>query len=251
MRPRLRAPSWLTERPVAHRGLHDAARGIIENTPSAMEAAIAGGFSIETDLQEAADGTTIVFHDETLDRLTTASGAVASMTQAQIRAVSYRATQDRILTLDELLDLVADRAPLLIEIKTDFTGQAAFSARIAERISRYRGRAAVMSFDPKAIETVRQAAPHVPRGITAERFSQWRPENTTSFRRFSMRHLLHSVRSRPHFVAYSVDDLPAPGPGALRRLFGAPILTWTVRTPEQRRRATEYADQMIFEGFVP
>jgi glycerophosphoryl diester phosphodiesterase len=29
------------------------------------------------------------------------------------------------------------------------------------------------------------------------------------------------------------------------------LLTWTVRTPEQRARAARYADQMIFEGFVP
>jgi glycerophosphoryl diester phosphodiesterase len=29
------------------------------------------------------------------------------------------------------------------------------------------------------------------------------------------------------------------------------VLTWTVRTPEQRNAAIQHADQMIFEGFRP
>ena len=56
-------------RPIAHRGLHDAAAGIIENTGPAFEAAIRHGYGIECDLRPLADGTPIVFHDETLTRL--------------------------------------------------------------------------------------------------------------------------------------------------------------------------------------
>ncbi|ESR23584.1 glycerophosphodiester phosphodiesterase family protein [Lutibaculum baratangense] len=245
------APGWLTERPVAHRGLHDRARGIVENTASAVEAAIAGGFAIEVDVQEAADGTPVVFHDDTLERLTHASGPVAALDPSELKAAVFRETADRIQTLDELLEQVDDRAPLVIEIKTDFTGKAAYSARVAERVARYRGRAALMSFDPGAVTAVRLAAPAVLRGITAEGYRTWKPRNTSRGGRAAMRYLAHAVRSRPHFVAYSVDDLPALAPTVMRRLFGIPLLTWTVRTEEQRMRAAEHADQMIFEGFVP
>ena len=247
----MRAPDWLTARPVAHRGLHDIARGIVENTSSAVEAAIEGGFSIEVDLQEAAGGTPMVFHDETLQRLTEGTGRLAELQPEEIKRAAFRATQDRIQTLDELLEQVADRAALIIEIKSDFTGKPAFCARIAERVARYPGRAALMSFDPGAVEAVRRTAPQIPRGITAEGRHHEGPGHSSSFRRLSLRHLLHGVKSRPHFVAYSVDDLPAPGPTAMRRLFGAPLLAWTVRTPQQRQKAAEQADQMIFEGFVP
>ena len=65
------------------------------------------------------------------------------------------------------------------------------------------------------------------------------------------RHLRHAFRTRPHFVAYWVNQLPAPAPWIARNIFGLPLLTWTVRTPEQRQRAARYADQMIFEGFRP
>ncbi len=61
-------------------------------------------------------------------------------------------------------------------------------------------------------------------------------------------HLLHAPATRPDFVAYRVDDLPAPAT-RVARLLGLPVLTWTVRSPAQRRRAALWADQMIFEGF--
>ena len=78
---------WLTARPIAHRGLHDAAAGVIENTASAFAAAIAGGYGIETDLQISADGEAMVHHDDVLGRLTEGRGRLADMTAAEIKAV--------------------------------------------------------------------------------------------------------------------------------------------------------------------
>ena len=57
---------WLTARPVAHRGLHDAKAGVIENTPAAFAAAVAANYAIECDLQISADGEAMVHHDDAL-----------------------------------------------------------------------------------------------------------------------------------------------------------------------------------------
>ena len=76
--PNMRAPDWLTARPVAHRGLHDRARGIIENMPSAFQAAIAGNFAIELDVQLTADGEAMVHHDDALGRLNEGSEKLLS-----------------------------------------------------------------------------------------------------------------------------------------------------------------------------
>ena len=84
MRP-LNAPEWLTARPIAHRGLHDAAEGVIENTLAAAEAAIAAEFAIECDVQLSRDEQVFVFHDDTLDRLTDMSGALAEKSAEEIR----------------------------------------------------------------------------------------------------------------------------------------------------------------------
>ena len=100
---------WLTARPIAHRGLHDAAAGVIENTPSAFRAAIAGGYAIECDLQISADGEAMVHHDDALGRLTDGAGRLDAMTAEALKRVPFKASADRMMTLGELCDLVAGR----------------------------------------------------------------------------------------------------------------------------------------------
>src|SRR6266849_2406965 len=137
---------WLTERPVAHRGLHDAQKDIIENTPSAFAAAIAGRYGIECDLQITADGEAMVHHDEALGRLTDGCGRLDAISAADLKRVLFKATSDRMITLGELCDLVAGRTPLVIELKSRFDGDRRLAARAAGLLAGYRGPAAVMSF---------------------------------------------------------------------------------------------------------
>ena len=248
----MRAPDWLTARPLAHRGLHDRTSGIIENMPSAVRAAIEGNFGIEVDVQLTADGEAMVHHDGALGRLTEGSGALLDLTAAELRAVRFKDTPERMMSLGDLCALVAGRVPLVIELKSHFDGDRRLVTRTAEVLASYSGPAAAMSFDPDQVLGLRELMPMLPRGIVAEREyteADW-PEATAQQRR-GMRHLRHALRTRPHFVAYWVDELPAPAPWMARNIFGLPLLTWTVRTPEQCDRAARHADQMIFEGFRP
>jgi glycerophosphoryl diester phosphodiesterase len=243
---------WLTARPVAHRGLHDAASGVIENTASAFAAAIDGGFSIETDVQISSDGEAMVHHDFALGRLTLGSRQLAAMTTAGLKEVPFKATSDRMMTLGELCDLVAGRTPILIELKSRFDGDLRLARRAANVLKDYAGPFALMSFDPAPIVALRALAPGMTRGIVAERHyghSEWR--DLTDRQKRSLAFLLHMPRSRPHFIAYHVKDLPSPGPWIARHVFRRPLLTWTVRTDEDRQNAKRWADQMIFEGFRP
>jgi glycerophosphoryl diester phosphodiesterase len=248
----VRAPDWLTARPVAHRGLHDRARGIIENMPGAAQAAIDGNFSIECDIQLTADGEAMVHHDDALGRLADGSGALLGMTSGQLKAVKFKETSERMMSLGDLCALVKGRVPLVIELKSHFDGDRELVARMAEVLASYSGPAVGMSFDPDQVLALRERMPELPRGIIAQRTydeADW-PE-ATPVQRQGMLHLRHAFRTRPHFVAFWVDQLPAPAPWVARNIFGLPLLTWTVRTPEQRERAARYADQMIFEGFRP
>src|SRR6201997_3440112 len=122
---------WLIARPVAHRGLHDAAKSVIENTPSAFSAAVAGGYAIECDLQITADGEAMVHHDDALGRLTEGSERLDAMTASDLRRVAFKATSDRMITLGELCDLVAGRTPLVIELKSRFDGDRRLVTRAA------------------------------------------------------------------------------------------------------------------------
>lgn len=243
---------WLTARPIAHRGLHDAASGVIENTRSAFEAAIAGSYGIECDVQVSADGEAMVHHDDELGRLTEGSGPLASLGAAALGQVAFKATSDRMQTLSELCDLVGGRVPLIVEIKSRFDGDLRLARRTAEVLGRYKGPAAAMSFDPAPVAALREIAPTLRRGIVAERHydhHEWDAVPASTKRNLAF--LLHAPQTRPHFVAWSVRDLPAAPPLIARYVFGLPLLTWTVRSAEHRATAARYADQMIFEGFRP
>lgn len=247
-----RAPDWLTARPVAHRGLHDRAQGIIENMPSAIDAAIAGNFAIEVDLQLSADGEAMVHHDYELGRLTQGSGELLSLTADELKQVAFKHTPERMMTLSDLCERVNGRVPLVLEVKSRFNGDRKLVGRMAQVLESYRNPVVAMSFDPDQVVAIRELLPFIPRGIVAERHyaeGEWKRLPPEKIR--GMMGLRHALSTRPHFVAYWVNDLPAPAPWIARNIFGCALLTWTVRTPEQRERAKQYADQMIFEGFVP
>jgi glycerophosphoryl diester phosphodiesterase len=248
----MRAPDWLTARAVAHRGLHDRVRGVIENMPGAAAAAIAANFSIECDIQLTADGEAMVHHDDALGRLTEGSGALLGKTSAELKQVAFKDTSEKMMSLGDLCALVAGRVPLVIEVKSHFDGDRRLVTRMAEVLASYNGPAAGMSFDPDQVMALRELLPSRPRGVVAEREyteADW-PEATPA-QRHGMLHLRHAFRTRPHFIAWWVDELPAAAPWIARNLFGCALLTWTVRTPEQRAKAARHADQMVFEGFRP
>src|SRR5262245_32433331 len=195
---------WLIVRPVAHRGLHDAGKGIIENTPSAFAAAVAGRYGIECDLQLSADGEAMVYHDDTLGRLTDGEGRLDAMTAAALKRLSFKASADRMITLGELCDFVAGRVALLIEMKRQPDGDGRLADRTAKVLSGYRGPAAVMSFDADAVAALRASAPRLPRGLAAPSrlLGPRRPPVTDT-----LTELGHALHAHPQFIAYSVTDL--------------------------------------------
>ena len=246
------APAWLTARPIAHRGLHDRAQGIVENTLSAANAAIARNFAIECDVQDTADGEAVVFHDHTLDRLTDQRGPLRERTAAELTSLAIAATADRIPSLQAFLERVNGRVPLVIEIKSRFNGDLGLTKRTVEIVSAYSGPVALKSFDPAIVGALRGIAPDLPRGIVAQtRYDDQEWQALSEETRHGMANLLHMPHTQPHFVSWRVGDLPLAAPFLCRHLGGMPVMTWTVRTEDHRRRAAAHADQMVFEGFVP
>jgi glycerophosphoryl diester phosphodiesterase len=242
---------WL-KRPIAHRGLHDRAKGIVENSASAIRAAMGAGLAIEVDLQCTANHLPIVFHDKTLDRLTTESGPVEARDAVNLAKIRLRDSEDYILSLPALLTLVNGYVPLILEVKSTWTRDGKFEANIAKMLASYKGPVAVMSFDPYSVAAFREVAPSLPRGLVAERFDDaghW--PQLSLWQRLAMRNLLSAAIAWPNFIAYDIKALPALAPLVARFLFGLPLLTWTVRSAEERDRALRYADAIIFEGIAP
>lgn len=244
-------------RPIAHRGLHDAAKGIVENTAPAFAAAIAKGYGIECDLRAADGGMPIVFHDDTLERLVAGSGPVGRLKPADLKTLRHKFSDQPIMAYADLLEMVAGKVPLLVEVKGEWEPpNLEYLRQIADISWRYRGPLALMSFDPAIVTALGALAPGVPRGIISGVYRNDDPEGwwgnvLTPERQERLTHLLESRAAAPDFYAYDVKALPTPVTRFIREVLGVPLLTWTVRSEDDRARAKQWADAPIFEGFEP
>ncbi|MGJ0621352.1 MAG: glycerophosphodiester phosphodiesterase family protein [Methylocystis sp.] len=249
--------SWLTARPIAHRGLHDAAKGVIENSISAARAAIVAGFGVECDVQLTANGELVVFHDDTLERLTDGAGAVATRRAEELRRLRLRGGSDAIPGFSEFLAAIGGRTPIVVEIKSAFNGDTTAALRAAQALAHYDGPVAIESFDPDQIAFLRARAAalgiaHRPLGIVGEaQYSEADWPQLSAAQRAELTHFLHYKRTLPDFLSWNVRDLPHAIPLLLRDALRIPITAWTVRSPEMAARAREWTDQIVFEGFAP
>ncbi len=246
----LRQLDGLFDRPIAHRGLHELKRQIVENTESAFAAAMAGNYAIECDIQLSADGEAMVFHDETLDRVTQATGAVRGKSVTELRNLQYRHSSDRMQTLGELLDQVGGKVPLIIEIKSHWNGDPDLTERAMQVCKSYAGPVALMSFDPQIVSLLAHAAPSYIRGIVSDRVHDSYYDALSIARRVQMRTLSHLTQSRPHFISFDCNALPF-APVQYLRAEGLPVITWTITSREQASRSRRYSDQITFENFHP
>ena len=247
--PALRDLNWLIARPIAHRGLHDIEDGAVENTATAFDRAIAHGYPIECDLQITSEGEAVVFHDNNLDRLTLGTGPVKAHSVSKLRRLAFKSGRDRIQTLGELLDHVAGKVPLIIEIKSQWDGDDSLAVRALETLVSYRGPHALMSFDPDIVTAVRRCSPQTVRGIVTDRTTDPFYGRLPFMRRMDLRYFTHIPRTNPHFISYRWMDLPF-APVSVFRMTGRPVISWTIRNPEAARRARRYSDQITFEEFL-
>lgn len=243
------------EQPIAHRGLHDRAQGIIENSRSAFERAITHGFAIECDVQLTRDGVPVVFHDDRLDRLTGLPGFVRDISSDELLKTPLlgSAAGDCPQTFGQLLEQVAGRTLLQVELKHQVPEKTRpLAATAVANVSRYRGPICFESFDPWLLTAAREAGFKGQLGIITENYTatgedyDWlKPSD-----RIMLRNLLHWPLTRFDFLSVDKEALTLPAVRFFRSL-GKPVTSWTIRSAEQGKAALIHADQIVFEGFLP
>ena len=238
--------AWLTAQPFAHRGLYDAAAGIPENSVAAFEKAIDAGYGIELDVQLTADGDAIVFHDSTLERLTGKKGSVRLYGSARLQQMKLKDSDQTIPSLSSVLFDVAPGHPLLIEAKSPPGDPLPLCFAIRRALEGYKGPVAVMSFNPVIVRWFAENAPRIMRGLVVTDG----PQKLPWWARFKFARRYVQWRAKPQFLAYDIQHLPSEM-SVEYRWRGIPVLTWTVRTDEDRARAAEHADNIIFEPQPP
>lgn len=244
-------PQSFITTPLAHRGYHDVAEGRPENSRAAARAAIEAGYGIELDLQLSADGQAMVFHDYDLGRLTGRSGPTRQHTQAELGALPLKDGGETIPTLRQILDLVAGRVPVLIELKDQDGGMGPdvgpLEEAAAREVRRYQGPVAVMSFNPHSVALLGKLAPDVPRGLTTSAYDpkDWPLSASTCDR---LREIPDIDRTGAAFISHEVTDLNRERVKSLRAN-GMPVLAWTVTSQDMEDRVRALCDNVTFEGY--
>ena len=235
--------SWLVETPIAHRGLHD--KMVPENSLTAFQRAIDAGYPIELDVRTLADGTAVVFHDESLKRLTGNDGYLKFLNKSDLEMLNLAGTKEKIPTLEEALKLINGKTPVLIEIKnSNKVGE--LEKTVLDILKNYKGEYAIQSFNPYVLNYFYNHAPEIPRGQLAGYFKD---EKMPFFQKFALKHmLLNKKTSHPDFISYEAKTLPNRFVKKYKKL---PLLAWTVKSQSEYLKVVKYCDNIIFQDFEP
>ncbi|MCK0168826.1 phosphodiesterase [Jannaschia sp. S6380] len=244
--------SFLTGGHIAHRGLHGPGRP--ENSMDAFRAALDLGIPIELDVQPSADGVAMAFHDNHMRRLTGLDLLVDSLDADALGGTALRGGNGGVPRLSQVLDLVAGRVPLLIEVK-DRDGAMGpdvgpLEAAVIADLARYDGDVAVMSFNPHAVACFQRDAPHLPRGLVTAAFRAEHWPDLSAETRARLARIPDIDRLGASFISHEAAALDMPRVAEIKAT-GLPILCWTVRSRAEELRARRVADAVTFEGYLP
>ncbi len=236
--------TWLVETPIAHRGFHD--KNNPENSLAAFARAIEKGYAIELDVQLLADETVVVFHDDSLARMTGNDGYIKYLNKEDLKALSLKGTKETIPTLEEVLKFVDGRVPLLIEIKNKYK-VGKLEQKVIDLLKNYKGKYAVQSFNPFSLGYFRQHAPQILRGQLAGYLKNEKSLSWIS--KFLLKRMRFNKKvSQPDFIAYEAAALPNR---FVRKYKNLPLLAWAIKSKEEYLKIVKYCDNIIFEKFDP
>ncbi len=245
-------PSAFLTTPLAHRGLHDRKAGVIENSRTAIAAAVTAGYGVEIDLQMSSDGEAMVFHDDQLNRLTAETGRVNRLSAAALGRVELTGGGENIPTLSEVLYIVRGKCPLLVEIKDqsgclgEVDGQ--LERRAAHLLESYHGPVALMSFNPCSVAVCAESAPGTPRGRVTELFRPKEWDNLTPTRAAELNRFDDLDTLGASFISHDHRDLSNPEIATVRKS-GRHVLCWTTKSPADDKAARRIADNVTFENY--
>lgn len=234
--------TWLVETPIAHRGLHS--KNVPENSLAAFSKAIEKGYAIELDVQQLSDDTIVVFHDETLARMTGNDGYIKYLHKEDLKALSLKGSKEHIPTFEQVLKLVDGKVPLLIEVKNAYKVGKLEQALI-DALKNYNGEFAVQSFNPYSLSYFKKHAPNILRGQLAGSFNG---EKLGWFKKILLRKMKLNKVSVPHFINYEASTLPNR---YVKKFKDLPLLAWVVKSKEEYLKVVKYCDNVVFENFDP
>lgn len=228
---------------IAHRGMYDTKKGIPENSIGAFQKAIDNNLIIELDVHVLKDNTVVVFHDDNLNRMCSININIKELTIDDLKKFKLQNTQYRIPTLNEVLELVDGKVPLIIEFKYDVK-HGRLERYAMKLLQNYKGNFVVKSFSPFSILWIKKHYPNVIRGILSCNFSK---NNMFILKKWFLRNMIQNFFIKPDFISYDIHSFPNKKVENYRK--NHLVLGWTIRNNDDLELAKKYCDNYICENF--
>lgn len=229
---------------IAHRGLFNNDKGVIENTIQAFEKAIEYKYIIELDVHSISDNIIVVFHDDNLKRLTGIDKKIKECTYNELRKIRLNNTDSYIPTLEEVLQLVDGKVPILIELKYNkFVG--VLEKELMKILSKYTGEYAIQSFNPLSIIWFRIKHPHILRGQIV---SDFKYQKINPVKSYLLTKMCFNIFSQPNYISFNIHDVELDKIESFKKKYT--VLGWTVKTQEEYMQLREHYDNLICEQFI-
>ena len=254
LRPRQNQPGWdrLEGVRYAHRGLHDPALGVPENSMAAFRRALEHGFGAELDVHLMADGHLAVVHDSDLSRVCGKKVYIEDLSVEVLKDCPLQNTTETIPLFQDVLTLFEGGAPLVVELKAERGNAAALTDAAMALLKDWQGTYCVESFHPGVLLRLKARYPEVIRGQLSQNFLRDSEVGGLSLPvRFVLTHLLTTAFTRPDFIAYNCLDRRNVSLRLMKKLYGVHEAAWTVRDRNVMEQLEAEGVPVIFEKFVP
>ena len=219
---------FLKKRIIAHRGIFDNKK-VPENSIKAFDDAIKKDYPIELDIHLTKDNEIVVFHDDSLERMTNKTGSISSYTLKELKKIKLLESDYFIPSLDEVLSLVNGKVPLLIELKGK-SKKNILEKELIKKLDNYNGKFAIQSFNPFFLRYFKKYKKEYLRGLLI-------PDRNYNYIKYKLA------------ICYSKPDFLSVG----KKLFNKkivlkrdiPIFAWTINKKEEEDKYKDCFDNLI------
>lgn len=227
---------------IAHRGLFDREK-IPENSMLAFDKALEKGYSIEVDVNMTQDGYIVVFHDNSLKRMTGIKNDITTMTLSEIKKLKLLGTENKIPTFEDVLLQVSGKVPILIEVKPN-SKYKELMEKLINLLEKYNVKYSIQSFDPRIVYWLKKNMPQISRGQISSKNIR---EVKSRILKILLGKMVFNVITKPNFISYQYLSINEKFYKKQKNK-GREVIAWTLKNKEDYEKIRDYCDMVVFEN---
>jgi len=240
---------WIVDRYIAKNGQCSA--DLSPNALSSYEESINNGYAISIPVQSLDDGNIVCFSHKNISKVVlTTSGYLNNLTLEEVKGINLNQDGDKIPTLEEALDFIANRTQVIIEIQNDgMVGK--IEDKILSIIQKYINKfdcyqnIAIMSINPYTLQYCFNEFPYITRILKSGNFNE---KLYGSIPTKKLKKLKYYKITQADYICYSHDLLPSI---QVEKHKPVGVIAYNVTTQNQYLTVAPHADNIIFSHFKP